>query len=91
MSLPLGHPARIAIMEYLLKVDACICRHSHKPYHRVLKNPKKKGSYFHSVNAASVGNPKDGNPKSYYAILTIDKSSNLSKKEGAQVEFVRVT
>ena len=25
LSKALGHPARIAIMEYLLKVDACIC------------------------------------------------------------------
>ncbi|MBF4519390.1 metallophosphoesterase family protein [Flavobacterium sp. ANB] len=70
--------------------DIIICGHSHKPYHRVLENPNKKGSYFHAINAGSVGKPKDGNPKSCYAVLTIDKSSNLSKKEGVQVEFIRV-
>jgi ArsR family transcriptional regulator, arsenate/arsenite/antimonite-responsive transcriptional repressor len=25
LSKALGHPARVAIMDYLLKVDACIC------------------------------------------------------------------
>ena len=25
MAKALGHPARVAIIEYLLKVDACIC------------------------------------------------------------------
>lgn len=70
--------------------DIIICGHSHKPYHRVLENPNKKGSYFHAINAGSVGKPKDGNPKCCYAVLTIDKSSNLSKKEGVQVEFIRV-
>jgi putative phosphoesterase len=70
--------------------DIIICGHSHKPYHRVLENPNKKGSYFHAINAGSVGKPKDGNPKCCYALLTIDKSSNLSKKEGVQVEFIRV-
>ncbi|WP_394774734.1 metallophosphoesterase family protein [Flavobacterium sp.] len=70
--------------------DIIICGHSHKPYHRVLENPNKKGSYFHAINAGSVGKPKDGNPKCCYAVLTMDKSSNLSKKEGVQVEFIRV-
>nr|WP_315167694.1 metallophosphoesterase family protein [uncultured Flavobacterium sp.] len=70
--------------------DIIICGHSHKPYHRVLENPNKKGSYFHAVNAGSVGKPKDGNPKCCYAVITINKSSDFSKKEGIKVEFIRV-
>lgn len=72
------------------KTDILICGHSHKPYHRVLENPNKKGSYFHAVNAGSVGKPKDGNPDCCYVVITIAKSSNLSKKDGLKVEFIRV-
>lgn len=70
--------------------DIIICGHSHKPYRRILENPNKKGSYFYAVNTVSVGKPKDGNPKCCYAIITIDKSSNFSKKDGVQVKFIRV-
>ncbi|GAA6765674.1 metallophosphoesterase family protein [Flavobacterium sp. UBA7682] len=70
--------------------DIIICGHSHKPYHRVLENPNKKGRYFHAVNAGSVGKPKDGNPKCCYAVITINKSADFSKKEGIKVEFIRV-
>lgn len=72
------------------KTDIIICGHSHKPYHRVLENPNEKGNYFHAINAGSVGKPKDGNPKCCYAIITIDKCSNFSKKDGIHVEFIRV-
>nr|WP_294921676.1 metallophosphoesterase family protein [uncultured Flavobacterium sp.] len=70
--------------------DILICGHSHKPYHRVLENPTKKGNYFHAINAGSVGKPKDGNPKCCYAVITISQSSKLCKKGGIGVEFVRV-
>jgi putative phosphoesterase len=70
--------------------DIMICGHSHKPYHRILENPNKKDSYFHAINAGSVGKPKDGNPKSCYAVITISKSSDFSKKDGIGVEFIRV-
>jgi putative phosphoesterase len=72
------------------KADVIICGHSHKPYHRILENPNKKGTYLHAINAGSVGKPKDGNPKCCYAVVTIDKSSNFSKKDGLQVKFIRV-
>ena len=70
--------------------DIIICGHSHKPYHRVLENPNRKGSYFHAINAGSVGKPKDGNPKCCYVVITINKSGDFSKKEGIKVEFIRV-
>ncbi|MFV5703293.1 metallophosphoesterase family protein [Flavobacterium sp. XS2P12] len=70
--------------------DIIICGHSHKPYHRILENPNKLGSYFHAVNVGSVGKPKDGNPKCCFAVITINKNSDFSKKEGVQVEFIRV-
>jgi predicted phosphodiesterase len=72
------------------KTNIIICGHSHKPYHRIMENPHKKGSYFHAINAGSVGKPKDGNPKCCYAIITINKSSGFSKKDGIDVEFIRV-
>lgn len=71
-------------------IDILICGHSHLPYHRILENPNKKGTYFHAINAGSVGKPKDRNPECCYAVITIEKSSNLSKKNGIKVEFVRV-
>lgn len=70
--------------------DVILCGHSHKPYHRVLKNPNKLGGYFHAINVGSVGKPKDGNPKCCYAVITINKDSDFSKKESIEVEFVRV-
>jgi putative phosphoesterase len=70
--------------------DVILCGHSHKPYHRVLKNPDKLGGYFHAINVGSVGKPKDGNPKCCYAVITINKDSDFSKKESIEVEFVRV-
>ncbi|PVX47497.1 putative phosphoesterase [Flavobacterium sp. 103] len=70
--------------------DVILCGHSHKPYHRVMKNPDKLGGYFHAINVGSVGKPKDGNPKCCYAVITINKDSDFSKKESIEVEFVRV-
>jgi putative phosphoesterase len=72
------------------KTNIIICGHSHKPYHRIMENPNKKGSYFHAINAGSVGKPKDGNPKCCYAVITINKGSDFSKKDGIAVEFIRV-
>lgn len=69
--------------------DIILCGHTHKPYHRIL-NGKESDKIYHAINTGSVGKPKDGDPRSCYAILTIDKESNLSKKETIKVEFVRV-
>ena len=55
-----------------------------------MENPNKLGGYFHAINVGSVGKPKDGNPKCCYAVITFDKSSDFSKKERIEVEFIRV-
>ncbi|NOT74934.1 MAG: metallophosphoesterase family protein [Cyclobacteriaceae bacterium] len=61
--------------------------HTHKPYHRVLKD--EKGNYWHAINIGSVGKPKDGDPRGCYVILTIDEKYSHVSKEGLSVEFVR--
>ena len=70
--------------------DILVCGHTHKPYHRILESVEIENKYFHAINAGSVGKPKDGNPKSCYVIITIDKSSSIHKKDSIAVEFVRV-
>lgn len=67
-----------------------ICGHSHKPYHRTIKNIETGDKYFHAINAGSVGKPKDGKPQACYVVVSIDKSSNIDEKNGIKAEFVRV-
>ncbi len=46
--------------------------HTHKPYHKILPaGPAENTHYRHAINIASVGKPKDGNPKGCYVLLTI--------------------
>ena len=52
-----------------------LCGHTHLQYHRTIDG-------IHIVNDGSVGKPKDGDPRTCYAI--IDTENNLS------VEFRRV-
>ncbi|RZK36260.1 MAG: hypothetical protein EOO90_27660 [Pedobacter sp.] len=40
--------------------DMLFVGHSHKPYHRILKDSDNK--FKHVVNLGSVGKPKDGDP-----------------------------
>ena len=61
----------------LVESDVMVSGHTHLPYHRVLPSGR------HAVNVGSVGKPKDGDPRVYYAVLEAN-GSNLS------VEFVRV-
>jgi putative phosphoesterase len=71
-----------------VNVDMLIFGHTHKPYHRVIKDVHS-GKSYHAVNAGSVGKPKDENPDACYVVLTIN-TTNASLQESLNVEFVRV-
>ncbi len=60
--------------------------HTHKPYHRVLPDPESRWGKRHAVNIGSVGKPKDGDPRSCYAVLELDPAREVP----VEVEFVRV-
>jgi len=78
------------VLDLLKEADADLLfiGHSHKPYHRTLKN--SDGRFKHIVNLGSVGKPKDGDPRGCYVILTINENSSSSNKNSIQVEFRRV-
>ncbi|KQS36899.1 MULTISPECIES: metallophosphoesterase [Pedobacter] len=67
--------------------DMLFVGHSHKPYHRILKDNDNK--FNHVVNLGSVGKPKDGDPRGCYVIITIASDSSISDKNSIQVEFRR--
>lgn len=67
--------------------DLLFVGHSHKPYHRILKNSDNK--FKHVVNLGSVGKPKDGDPRGCYVIITIAPDSSISDKNSIQIEFRR--
>lgn len=64
--------------------------HTHKPYHRILNDPKEGGDHYrHAINIGSVGKPKDGNPRGGYVLLHINDHSSITDKDSIQVEFIR--
>ena len=58
-----------------IDADVVVCGHTHKPYHRIIKDT-------HIINDGSIGKPKDGDPRACYAVIELDKTIN--------VEFRRV-
>ncbi len=76
------------IMEFG-NADIMAFGHTHKPYHRVLKNADGQ-TFRHAINIGSVGKPKDGDNRAGYAILDISPSSSMKNAESISVEFVRV-
>lgn len=75
---------------YKSEIDILVCGHTHIPYHRIIESKNHTNKYYHTINAGSVGKPKDGNTKSCYALITIDKKSNNLNKESINVKFIRV-
>ncbi|WP_405607367.1 metallophosphoesterase family protein [Polaribacter sp. Asnod1-A03] len=68
------------------EVDVLLCGHTHKPFHRIIKN----GDVFsHVVNIGSVGKPKDGDPRICYAILELNQSTIPTNPEAIKVTFKR--
>ncbi|WP_345951236.1 metallophosphoesterase family protein [Mucilaginibacter sp. PAMB04274] len=68
------------------KADILCVGHSHKPYHRIIR---QGDTDKHVINTGSVGKPKDGNPMGCYVMVTIHQDSNLTAKETIEIEFCR--
>lgn len=72
------------------QADILCFGHSHKPYHRVLKETVDGVTYYrHAINTGSIGKPKDGNPDGCYVVIHIDFDSSFSEKNNLRVEFIR--
>jgi putative phosphoesterase len=65
----------LARMLESIDVDMMLCGHTHKPYHRVVNSVS-------IINDGSVGKPKDGDDRSSYALIELEKE--------VSVEFKRV-
>ncbi len=66
--------------------DVMCFGHTHKPFHRVIPDAESRWGRRHAVNIGSVGKPKDGDPRSCYAVLELDPSREVP----LDVDFVRV-
>lgn len=69
------------------QADVLLCGHTHKPFHRVIKDVN---DFKHVVNIGSVGKPKDGDPRICYAILELNQSTSTLHPETIKVSFKRV-
>lgn len=81
-----------SLMRIMEQADADIMcfGHTHKPYHRIIRSEETENTHYrHAINIGSVGKPKDGNPQGCYVILTINQDSNITNREGVEVEFIR--
>lgn len=67
--------------------DMLLCGHTHKPFHRVIKDGQR---YKHVVNIGSVGKPKDGDARMCYALLELDQHTSAQNPETVKVSFERV-
>lgn len=76
------------IMEFG-NADIMAFGHTHKPYHRILKN--ENGTHRHAINIGSVGKPKDGDNRACYVILDINPRTSMKDPESIKVEFIRVS
>lgn len=71
--------------------DIMFFGHTHKPYHRALPYEQDGETRFrHAINIGSVGKPKDGDPRSCYAIVELRPDTKLTNPDGIQVDFIRV-
>jgi predicted phosphodiesterase len=61
--------------------------HTHKPYHRILRD--QNGKYRHVVNIGSVGKPKDGDPRGCYVLVSINEDSSLIKPDSIKIKIIR--
>ncbi|MCG1035508.1 metallophosphoesterase family protein [Polaribacter sargassicola] len=68
------------------EADVLLCGHTHKPFHRVIK---EGNNFKHVVNIGSVGKPKDGDPRICYAILELNQNTIPSNPEAIKVTFKR--
>ncbi len=60
--------ARLTELAKVAQVDIVLCGHSHQPFSR-----RVNGVWF--VNVGSVGRPDDGDPRTGYAVLELNRGS----------------
>lgn len=102
LNVVLAHGSTRSVNEYVLedleesyvldmmkeaKADILCVGHSHKPYHRIIKDGD---NFRHIINTGSVGKPKDGNPKACYVLLTLNQDSSSMHPDTVRVEFIRI-
>jgi len=73
-------------MMKLHKADILLCGHTHKPFHRIIKDAEV---FKHVINIGSIGKPKDGDPRICYALLELDQFTSSFKSESIKVTFKR--
>ena len=79
----------LRIMEQA-QADVLCFGHTHQPYHRILPTLVSGVTrYRHAINTGSVGKPKDKDPRGGYALLELQASSSVQKKDSIQVRFKR--
>ncbi len=106
LSLLLAHGSPRRINEYLFEdreeksllrivrdagADILCIGHTHKPYHRILKDEDENGMvrFRHVINIGSVGKPKDGDPRGCYVLLHLDENSSPFAQGSVRTEFIR--
>lgn len=78
----------ISLLRMMQAADADVMcfGHTHRPFHRIIPDPESRWGRRQAVNIGSVGKPKDGDPRSCYAVLELD----LAREDPLKVDFVRV-
>lgn len=71
-------------MMQLHKADVLLCGHTHKPFHRVIKDNQV---FRHVVNIGSVGKPKDNDARICYAIVKLGQFTSSNKSDAIEVSF----
>lgn len=69
------------------QADVLLCGHTHKPFHRVIKDGN---NFKHVVNIGSVGKPKDSDARICYAILELNQSTSALNPATIKVSFKRI-
>ncbi len=73
------------------EADVMAFGHTHKPYHRVLKDETDDGvREVHAVNTGSVGKPKDGDPRACWVLLEVGEAG-ADGRPAIDPRFIRVS
>lgn len=71
--------------------DVMLFGHTHKPYCKVLPYDRDGVTHYrHAINIGSVGKPKDGDPRTCYALLHLGPGASPTAVDEIGVDFVRV-
>ncbi len=76
----------------LANADIMLTGNTHCMYHKVLEFEENGiKTYRHAINPGSIGRPKDGDWRSAYVMITIDRTKPLRTDPNAlQVDFYRI-